>query len=399
MTSHHLTKCIPWLLAVSLLVAASGCNEELTSWSSSNQSRFERTIARQIALDGSDTLDILSKSGSIVVTGADVTDCNMVATIVAQAATEQEAKELADHVEIGGQAAGSTMKVRSKEPDLSNNQWISVNYRITIPRRMNIRCNSGYGRLNLSHIEGRLDGKSGNGAIVAEDIRGPVDLSSSYGAVECKDMTGSSIALHSGNGRITAANLRGPVTAETAYGSIACENTADGDLKLKSGNGQIEIADASFGVCEARSSYGAVTGKGLKGDSVTLDSGNGIVEADNVQTKTLDLSSDYGSIRATDVAMSSLSATSGNGSIHIACSPSTPADLDAQVRTSYGSVEFTAPSGFSGEVDLSTNYGKVRTTLPVTVNGEITGSKVMGKVGDGVGKIHIESSSGSVELK
>jgi DUF4097 and DUF4098 domain-containing protein YvlB len=398
MTSRRLIQCIPWLLAVSLLVAASGCNEEFTSSGTGNQSRFERTIVPQIALNGSDALDVLSKTGSITVTGADVTDCNVVAKVVAQAPTEEEAQTLAEQVEILGQPAGSTLKIRSKEPDLHDNRWISISYTITIPRKMNVRCDSGYGSLDVSHIEGRLDGKSGNGSIKVRDIQGQTSLSTAYGSIDCENVAGPSITLQSGNGGISAKGLRGSVTAESAYGSIACQDVANGDLKLRSGNGRILVTNASFGVCEARSSYGAVAGKDLKGESVTLGSGNGSVEAENVQTKTLNLSSDYGAIRTAKITTSNLSATSGNGEIGIACS-SSPADLKARVRSSYGDVEFNAPSGFAGEVDLSTSYGTVRTTLPVTMKGEITGSKVVGKVGDGPGKIQIESGRGSVDLK
>jgi DUF4097 and DUF4098 domain-containing protein YvlB len=398
MTSHRSIQSVSWLLAVSLLIAAAGCDKEFSTRSSGNQSRFERTIVPQIALNGSDAIDVLSKAGSITVTGADVTDCNIVAKIVAQAPTEEEAQTLAEQVEILGQPSGSTMKIRSKEPDAHDNRWVSVSYTITVPRKMNVRCESGYGSVEVSRIEGRLDGKSGNGSIKVRDIQGQTSLGTAYGSIECESVAGPSIALQSGNGGISAKGLRGSVTAESAYGSIACEDVADGDLKLRSGNGRILITNASFGVCEARSSYGAVAGKDLKGESVTLGSGNGSVEAQNVQTKTLNLSSDYGAIRTARITTSNLSATSGNGEIGIACS-SSPADLKARVRSSYGSVEFAAPSGFAGEVDLSTSYGTVRTTLPVTVRGEITGSKVVGKVGDGPGRIQIESGSGSVELK
>lgn len=399
MTSHRIIQSIPCLLGMALLAAASGCNEELNFRNTGNQSRFERTVALRLALDGSDTLDVLSKSGAISVMGADVTDCNLVAKIVAQAPSEGEARELAEQVDIVGQPAGSTLRIRSKEPDQPNNRWVAVNYTITIPRRMNIRCDSSYGWLDVSHIEGRLDARSGNGSIIARDIRGRTDLNTSYGSIQCENVTGSSITLKSGNGGIAAKNLRGSVTAESAYGAIICEDFADGDLKLKSGNGRILIDKASFGVCEARSSYGTIAGKDLSGDSITLGSGNGSVEAENVQTKSLNLSSDYGVIRATRITTSSLSAVSGNGSVDIDCSRSSPIDFNARAKSSYGSVEFAAPPAFSGEVDLRTGYGRVRTTLPVTVKGEITGNRVTGRIGDGDGKIHLESGSGSVELK
>jgi len=361
--------------------------------------QFERTAAPRIALDGSDTLDVHSRAGSVTVMGADVTDCNVVARIFAQAATEEEAQELAEQVEIVAQVTGSTLRIRSREPDLGNNRSIGISYAITVPRRMNVKCESNYGRLSTSNIEGRLEGRSSNGSIKAHDIQGPTDLNTSYGSIDCRNVTGQSITLRSSNGSITATGLRGSTTAETSYGSIACEDFSDGDLRLKRGNGRIGISNASFGICDARSSYGAIGGNSLKGHSIELHSNNGSVEADDVQAKTLHLSSSYGSIRATQVAASAIEASSGNGGVRIACSPAAPGDLNAQVRSSYGSIEFTSPPGFSGEVYLSTDYGTIRTALPVTMSGEITKKRIAGKVGDGTGQIRLESNNGSVELK
>ncbi|NLH42167.1 MAG: DUF4097 domain-containing protein [Planctomycetes bacterium] len=399
MTSLRLTQIVPFLTGLSLLVAASGCNDEIGGWNSSNQSRFERTVAQRLALDGIDTIDALSKVGSVTVTGADVADCNVIAKITAQAPTEEEAKGLAEQVEIVGQPAGSTLKIRSKEPDLQDHRWISVSYTITMPRRMNVRCESNFGSLDVSHVEGRLDGKSGNGAIKVQDVRGKTDLRTSFGSIDCRDVTGPSIDLNSGNGAITATRLRGQTTAETSFGAMTFEDFADGDLKLKSGNGRIGITNASFGVCDARSSFGAIAAGGLRGDSVTLNSGNGSVEIAGAKTKTVDLYSSFGSLRATDVTASNLSAVSGNGGVNIACSPAAPADLNARVRSSFGGVDFTAPTGFAGEVSLNANFGTVKTALPITVSGEISRNKITGKIGDGQGKIHIESGNGSVELK
>ena len=137
----------------------------------------------------------------------------------------------------------------------------------------------------------------------------------------------------------------------------------------------------------------------LEGDSINLDSGNGSVELGEARAKRLDVSSSYGRIRATGIAAQDVKAISGHGTVSVACAPDAPANLNAQAKSSYGSVEFTAPAGFAGEVSLSTGFGSVQTALPVTVSGELNRSRVSGKVGDGAGKIHIESGNGSVELK
>jgi DUF4097 and DUF4098 domain-containing protein YvlB len=398
MKSHRLLQSVPCLVGVLLLVTGSGCNVNLDGPSRIARSQFEKTIAQRIALDGSDTIDVLTESGSITVTGSEVADYSIMAKVIAHAPTEEEAQELAEQVEIIGQSTGSTLKIRARKPALTNNRSIGISYAITVPRRMDVRCDSGYGRLSVSHIEGRLDGRSSNGSIEVEDIRGPADLKTYYGSITCRDMAGS-MTLRSSNGSITTTSLQGSLDAETFYGSIACEDFSDGDLRLKSSNGRIGISNASFAICAASSSYGVVTGNRLDGNSIELHSTNGGVELADAQAESISLSSSYGSIRATQIAARSLKTISGNGGVRVVCAPNAPADLDAQVKSSYGSVEFTAPPAFSGEVYLHTDYGSIRTALPVTMSGEITRQRVTGRIGQGTGKLHLESGNGSVELQ
>jgi len=66
--------------------------------------------------------------------------------------------------------------------------------------------------------------------------------------------------------------------------------------------------------------------------------------------------------------------------------------------TSYGSIDFTPPPAFAGQVDLSTSYGSVRTDRPITISGEVSKKKLQGTVGQGKGNLHLETSSGSINL-
>lgn len=150
------------------------------------------------------------------------------------------------------------------------------------------------------------------------------------------------------------------VRCDSRFGALDVSHI-EGSLDGKSGNGRIGITNASFGLCDARSSFGAIAAGGLRGDSVTLNS--------------------------------------GNGGIRIACSPAGPADLKAQVRSSFGGVDFTAPTRFAGEVNLNANFGTVKTAMPITISREISRNRVAGTIGDGAGRIRLESGNGSVELR
>jgi DUF4097 and DUF4098 domain-containing protein YvlB len=395
MTRCFLSKSIAASLCI-LSLKMTGCVIHTGGWS---QAKFERTTSQKAPLGTDTAIDVESRFGSITITGAEVSEFNVDATITGHAPTEQEAQELAEKTQIRLESVGNTLRVRADTPTTGNNRSVSVSYTIAAPRRIAVKCESDYGSLHVAGIEGAVTGKSSNGSIEITDIQGAVAVRTSYGSITCRNVTGQMTELESSNGSITISELKGSAKVETSYGSISCENFSDGDYHLKSGNGRVAIAHGSVGECDASSSYGSVVCNDVKGDPIKLSSGNGSIEATNVDARDLSLSSSYGAIRARQITTADLTAHSGNGSIEVVCSDSCPADMKAEVRSGYGSVNFTAPPQFAGQVRLSTDYGSVRTARPVTMTGEIDKKNISGTIGEGTGTLHLESSNGSVELK
>ena len=383
-------------LCVLLLLAGAGCEIEMGNW---GQAHYEKVLDRHTALEPGCTLDVDTSSGSVTINGAEVSECSVTATITARAPSEAEAQALGEQVTIRLEQNERTLKVRADKPKLGNNRSISVSYAIIAPRRTNVQCHSAYGSLDLANLEGTVDGKTGSGSIEAENIQGTTHLDTSYGSITCRNVAGQEVTLHSGSGSVTAGDIKGTARMASSYGAVECEGFSDGDLFLKSGSGRVTIADATFGECEANSSYGPVTGRHLNGNAIRLRSSSGSVELSDGTAPTLDLSSSYGRVRAAGIVTRDLKAHSGSGSIDIVCAEACRPELTADVKTSYGSVDFTAPPEFTGRVHLATQYGSVRTDRPITISGEVTKKKVAGTIGDGRGDLRLETSSGSIQLK
>ena len=379
-----------------LSLTIAGCVIRTGGW---GQARYERTTQQQAPLGTNTAIDVESRNGSITVSGAEASAFNVSATIVGYAPTEDEAQELAEKTQIRLESAGNTLQVRADMPTTGNNRGVSVSYTITAPRRISVKCDSDYGSLRIADIEGTVSGKSDNGSIHIENIQGPVSVHTSYGSITCRNVTGQMTELESTNGSITISELKGSAKVETSYGSITCENFSDGDYHLKSQNGRVAVAHGSVGECDASTSYGAVVCNDVKGNPVKLSSGNGSIEATNVNAQDMSLSSSYGAIRAGQITSADVTAHSSSGSIDIVCSDACPADLKAQVKSGYGSIQFAAPPQFAGEVRLSTDYGSVRTARSVTMSGEIDKKNIRGTIGEGTGSLVLETSNGSVDLK
>ena len=383
-------------LSVLSFVALSGCGIQIGGC---NQVKYERTVSKQTSCEAGGTLDVVTQSGSITITGADTNECSVTAKIVGYAPTDEEAQELAEQVQIKLESSGDTLKVRADHPHLTNNRSIAVSYEITAPRRLNVLCQSDYGSLSTTNLKGEIKGKTSSGSIKAEQIEGPLDLDTSYGSIDCKSIAGPTTLLRSSSGSLTATDLKGEAKFVTSYGNITCDTFSGTGLDLKTESGKIAISNASFRNCLANTSYGSVVCNHLKGNSIKLRSSSGGLDLTAIDAPTLDISTSYGSIKANEITTAKLLASSGSGSINIVCTSATGADLTAEVKSSYGGIDFTAPPGFSGQVDLRTDYGSIHTALPITVSGEITKTKVTGKIGEGNGLLRLQTGSGSITLK
>jgi DUF4097 and DUF4098 domain-containing protein YvlB len=390
-------KILALVLCLCLLLLVNGCDIRIGNW---GQAKHERTVQRQTPLAAGSTLVVETSSGSVTVIGAEVTDCNVVARISGRAPAEEEAQQLAEQVKIELEAVGNTLTVKAEKPSTKRNRSISISYEITVPRQTNIECTSSYGSVRLTDIDGDVNGKTKSGPITAQNIEGSANLDTSYGSINCKDISGDNIRLKSSSGSITAESIKGPADISTSYGPINCKDMSGGDIiKLKTSSGQIKLSNASFGDCDAHTSYGSIVSDRLKGDSVKLHSSSGSIKVTDAAANTAELTTSYGRITCRQITTGQLTAKSGSGDIDIACSDSAPAQIIANLVTSYGSIDFTAPPNFSGEVDLSTSHGSIKTGLPITISGEISKKKLKGTIGHGKGKLNFQTSSGSIEIK
>ncbi|MCK5000397.1 MAG: DUF4097 family beta strand repeat protein [Anaerohalosphaera sp.] len=269
------------VISLVLVVTTAGCNVN-----NSQKARYDKTISLDSPLPAGSTVIAKTSYGSITVTGTDSPGCTVVADITVKAPTEEEASEIASRIEILLTRSGDTLTIEADKPKVKKNRSISISYKITLPTRTNIKCDSSYGSVRLTNITGTIN------------------THTSYGKVNCD-------------------TLNGPITIDTSYGDINCKEITSANLK-------------------ASSSY---------------------------------------------------------GDIKVDTSQSTPADLTARVITSYGSINFTTPPNFAGEVSMSTSYGSIQTDLPITIKGKISKTNINGTIGSGKGKLNLNTSYGSIKLR
>ena len=268
--------------SVSVLLVLAGCN--LGGCNSRPRVKHTRTIRLSAGFAPGSAFGAETHNGYITVAGADVADCNLVATIVAQALTAEEAQELAAQVNVKLASSDGKLEVKITKPDTGRNQSISVNLDAVIAARADLHLMTHNGAVKISKITGNVDGATHNGAITATQITGEIKLTSHNGKVTGKEISGAAyaqtyngavevsylktapspanISLTTHNGSIdltTPPNLSAKVFASSHNGSIKSDlaitvsgkigknklngtiGTGEGKLELETYNGSIRI--------------------------------------------------------------------------------------------------------------------------------------------------------------
>jgi hypothetical protein len=186
-------------------------------------------------------------------------------------------------------------------------------------------------------------------------VSGEVLVDTGSGSVDARDVTGA-LDVDTGSGSIDVANVRGSLMVDTGSGSVTIENVAGDDISIDTGSG-------------------SVRGRGLESASLNVDTGSGSIELDEVV--------------ATDVVLDT-----GSGGVDLVLL----SDVDVlDVDTGSGSVTIHAPADLGGELDIETGSGGIDLDFPVELS-VMKRNEVSGTLGDGRGRIRIDTGSGGVRL-
>lgn len=309
----------------------------------SQRAKFERTVELQQPMKAGGTLVVSTASGSIETTGQETDQVQVVAKITARAATEEEAQQLAEQVEIRFQEAGDKLEIKADKPTLRRSR-ISISYNIITPRQTSLDCESGSGSLKMRDLTGNVNARTGSGSVEAARIKGAVRLRS-------------------------------------GSGSVHGDNVGGGDVDLDTGSGGVRLSEASeVGTCRAHSSSGPVHVQHVQAQSIRMDSGSGGVTGE-------------------DLNCAKLNAGSGSGHVSVTFSPSAPNNVVADVGSGSGGIKVVLPPGFAGRVDLSVGSGSVHIDRPVTVRGDLGKRHIVGTIGEGTGSLAAHTGSGSIDVR
>jgi Toastrack DUF4097 len=207
-----------------VLMLAAGCYVNLGC---AMRARYERTVQLSASLPPGSTFAAETHNGSITMRGADVAACSLAATIVAQAATEEEAQELAEETQVTLEPSGDKLVAKIDKPTLRMNQSVSVSLDVEVPNKTDLDLLTHNGAVEITHITGLINATTHNGKVTTEAVSGASVLKTHNGSVNCTELSGDAqLTTHNGSVK--------------AYYAQAAPSVCD--ISIVTYNGSIEFA-------------------------------------------------------------------------------------------------------------------------------------------------------------
>jgi hypothetical protein len=259
---------------------------------------------------------------------------------------------------------------------------------------MRVRTDGTFGRINMPGAE---DQRSETMAFARE--RGSrVRISGRGGGMEAyADMRvlvpqGQRIAVFLGVGHATVSNVDGELLVDVSAASIEA-NGMRGWLRLDTGSGSIDLRGAE-GEVILHTGSGRIEAADVRGPRLVMHTGSGRIEARGIEADDLNVDTGSGSVDLADVSARVSRVDTGSGSVRVGLL----SDVDElEIDTGSGSVTLSVPETLGADIAVKTGSGGITLDVPVQVR-EIRRTRFRGSIGDGAGRIVIDTGSGSVRL-
>jgi lia operon protein LiaG len=232
-----------------------------------------------------------------------------------------------------------------------------------------------------SREHGRKVRVSGQG----EGLRAHADL-------KVRMPAGQRMSLYLAVGNVSITNVNGELLVDGHSAPITASGTK-GTLVLDVGSGPVKVSGAE-GSLNVDTGSGPVEVSGFRGGALSIDTGSGGVTGSELRASEIQIDTGSGDIELTAVTSPVLMLETGSGSVG--------ADLRGPVRelaveTGSGDVSVRAPASLAAEIEMETASGGIETDFELQVTRH-SRDHVVGQIGNGTGRVAIETGSGDVRL-
>ncbi len=225
------------------------------------------------------------------------------------------------------------------------------------------------------------------------EIRSSGDGLEAWADLKVRVPKGQRIAVHLGAGEASVTNVDGELLVDCAAAGVTATGTR-GKLIVDTGSGAVVLSDVE-GPLSVDTGSGSVDATLVRGPSVRVDTGSGSVSLSRVTADEISVDTGSGSVELSDARSPLVHVDTGSGWVRMGLLATVE---EVFVDTGSGSVEITAPADLSATVDLETGSGDLESDFPLRVSRR-GDDRITGTIGEGKGRIAIETGSGSVHLR
>ena len=204
---------------------------------------------------------------------------------------------------------------------------------------------------------------------------------------------GADVIVYNAVGPATARGVRADLRLDLSSGGVTVDDHV-GMLEVDTGSGSVTVRNVE-GDVEVDTGSGSVDVSGLDGRRVMVDTGSGSVEGQGIRAGSVSVDTGSGRVELMGIRAPEVQVDTGSGSVEIEL-------LDAveslEVDTGSGGVTVALPEGLDAEIEVDTGSGGIDVDFPVEVQ-TMRRNYFRGRVGDGSGRILIDTGSGGIRLR
>jgi lia operon protein LiaG len=202
---------------------------------------------------------------------------------------------------------------------------------------------------------------------------------------------GRSLDLHLAVGRISASNVNGRLRIQAAAAPVTVTG-GEGDLSVSTGSGDVRLSGGK-GAARLSTGSGDIELSSRNGD-VSAETGSGAVTGSGIESTRLRAETGSGEIRLSGIRAPDLALHTGSGDVTLELGSAVQL---LNVETGSGDVSIVAPSGIDAKLEIETGSGDIESDFPLSVT-RSGRHHLIGTIGDGRGRVSVETGSGGVRL-
>lgn len=204
---------------------------------------------------------------------------------------------------------------------------------------------------------------------------------------------GADVLVYNAVGRASARGVRADLRLDLSSGGAEVADHV-GRLEVDTGSGGVRVQGVE-GDVEVDTGSGSVEISGVNGRRVLVDTGSGSVEGDEIRASTLEVDTGSGRVEFTRVSAPDVRVDTGSGSVELELLTSVES---LEVDTGSGGVTVSLPETLNAEIEVDTGSGGIDVDFPVEIQ-TMRRNYFRGQVGDGSGRILIDTGSGGIRLR